>query len=66
MKVEVLNDVMAYPNGVDKLALSKGSIVEVESFEAAFLLKRDLVKEVKPMAKKKEVKPLKRVKKETK
>jgi len=63
--VEALEDVIAYPNGVDKLEISKGSSIELESAEVEFLLKRNLVKEVKPPKPKKEVKPSS-VKKETK
>ena len=68
MLVEILVDVIAYPNGVDKIQLSKGSSVELESFDAEFLIERKMAKvkkETKPVTKKKETKPLK-TKKETK
>lgn len=62
MLVEALKDVIAYPNGVDKVSLLEGSSIELDPSDAEFLLKRELVKEVKP---KKETKPVK-AKKETK
>jgi hypothetical protein len=61
--VEALEDIIAYPNGVDKVELSKGSSILLEPKDAEFLLKRNLVKEAKP---KKETKPKAKAKKETK
>jgi hypothetical protein len=68
MLVEILVDGVAYPNGFDKVQLSKGSSIELEPSDAKFLIERDMAKvkkETKPVTKKKETKPLK-TKKETK
>ena len=62
--IKVLEDVIAYPNGNDKISLLKGSVLEMEPFDADFFLKRGYAEEVKAKPKK-EIKPLK-AKKETK